>query len=75
MQDNVVRLEGLFSEQNYKVRKDVVDNVLTFYKTKKNTVERRIRISTEIDYIVQQEKLNYRTLIETAIKEYLKFKY
>lgn len=68
---NVVELKSLFNNDDFK--EDIISRVLEKYKDK--TVERRIKISRNLDYIIKTENIDCRKLLEKAVKDYLALKY
>lgn len=73
---NIIQMESLFNEVSRKeYKEDIVDRAFKSYKDENKTVERRIRIPVYLDYIIKTEKINFRNLIEKAVRDYLALKY
>lgn len=68
---NVIELKSLFNSDDFK--EDIITRVLEKYKDK--TVEKRIKISRNLDYIIRTEKINCEKLLEKAVRDYLALKY
>ncbi|WP_278546439.1 hypothetical protein [Megamonas funiformis] len=73
---NIIQMESLFNETVRKEsREDIVDKVFKAYKSENKTVERRIRIPVDLDFIIKTEKINCEKLLEKAVRDYLVLKY
>lgn len=73
---NIIQMESLFNETLRKEsREDIVDKVFKAYKSENKTVERRIRIPVDLDFIIKTEKINCEKLLEKAVRDYLVLKY
>lgn len=68
---NVIELKSLFNSDDFK--EDIITRVLEKYKDK--TVEKRIKVSRNLDYIIRTEKINCEKLLEKAVRDYLALKY
>lgn len=68
---NVIELKSLFNSDDFK--EDIITRVLEKYKDK--TVEKRIKISRNLDYIIRTENIDGGKLLEKAVKDYLVLKY
>ena len=68
---NVIELKSLFNCDDFK--EDIITRVLEKYKDK--TVEKRIKISRNLDYIIRTENIDCGKLLEKAVKDYLVLKY
>ena len=68
---NVIELKSLFNSDDFK--EDIITRVLENYKDK--TVEKRIKISRNFDYIIRTENIDCGKLLEKAVKDYLVLKY
>lgn len=68
---NVIKLKSLFNSDDFK--EDIITRVFEKYKDK--TVEKRIKISRNLDYIIRTENIDCGKLLEKAVKDYLVLKY
>lgn len=68
---NVIELKFLFNSDDFK--EDIITRVLEKYKDK--TVEKRIKVSRNLDYIIRAENIDCEKLLEKAVKDYLALKY
>lgn len=68
---NVMELKSLFNSDDFK--EDIITRVLEKYKDK--TVEKRIKVSRNLDYIIRTENIDCGKLLEKAVKDYLALKY
>lgn len=76
---NVIELKSLFNSDDFK--EDIITRVLEKYKDK--TVEKRIKVSRNLDYIISRnldyiirtENIDCGKLLEKAVKDYLALKY
>ena len=68
---NVIELKSLFNSDDFK--EDIITRVLEKYKDK--TVEKRIKISRNLDYIIRTENIDCGKCLEKAVKVYIVLKY
>lgn len=68
---NVIELKSLFNSDDFK--EDIITRVFEKYKDK--TIEKRIKISRNLDYIIRTENIDCGKLLEKAVKDYLVLKY
>ena len=68
---NVIELKSLFNSDYF--NGDIITRVLEKYKDK--TVEKRIKVSRNLDYIIRTENIDCGKLLEKAVKDYLALKY
>lgn len=68
---NVIELKSLFNSDDFK--EDIITRVFEKYKDK--IVEKRIKISRNLDYIIRTENIDCGKLLEKAVKDYLVLKY
>ena len=68
---NVIELKSLFNSDDFKG--EIITRVLEKYKDK--TVEKRIKVSRNLDYIIRTENIDCGKLLEKAVKDYQALKY
>lgn len=56
---NVIELKSLFNSDDFK--EDIITRVLEKYKDK--TVEKRIKISRNLDYIIRTENIDRKSVV------------